>query len=188
MVNQSKPTVAIFGGSFDPPHTGHQQIVENATKNLDIDKLLVVPAYLNPFKTSSLASASKRLEWCRTLFSNYHKVIVEDYEIVQGKSTTTSQTVKHFNMTYSVKYLIIGADNLSTLSKWHEFEALNAQVTWVIVTRKGYELVTEGLREWTLLTLNETISSSKIRKEQDVSHVDTKIEKSVKKTLKETTK
>ena len=188
MVNQSKPTVAIFGGSFDPPHKGHQHIVENAIKNLDIDKLLVVPAYLNPFKTSSLASASKRLEWCRTLFSNTPKVMVEDYEIVQGRSTRTSQTVKHFNMTYNVKYLIVGADNLSTLSQWHAFEALNAQIIWVIVTREGYELVVDGLREWTLLTLNTTISSSKIRKEQDVSHVDTKIEKSVKKTLKETTK
>lgn len=187
MVNKSKPTIAIFGGSFDPPHKGHQQIVENAIENLDIDKLLVVPAYLNPFKHSSLASASKRLEWCRTLFSNTPQVIVEDYEIIQGKSTRTSQTVKHFNMTYTVKYLIVGADNLSTLSQWHEFEALNAQITWVIVTREGYDLVVDDLREWTLLTLNTTISSTQIRKEQDVSHVDTKIEKSVKKTLKEIT-
>jgi len=188
LVNQPKPVVAIFGGSFDPPHKGHQQIVDTAIKNLDIDKLLVVPAYLNPFKTSSLASASKRLEWCRTLFSHTPKVIVEDYEIVQGQSTTTSQTVKHFNMTYTVKYLIVGADNLSTLSKWHAFEALNAQVTWVIVTREGYDLVVDGLREWTLLTLNTAISSTKIREEKDVSHVDMKIEKSVKKTLKETSK
>ena len=58
MVNQSKPTVAIFGGSFDPPHKGHQRIVEKATEVLDIDKLIVVPAYLNPFKTSSLANAA----------------------------------------------------------------------------------------------------------------------------------
>ena len=185
MVNQSKPTVAIFGGSFDPPHKGHQQIVENAIKSLEIDKLLVVPAYLNPFKNSSLASASKRLEWCRTLFSNSPTVIVEDYEIVQGRSTRTSQTVKHFNMTYNVKYLIIGADNLSTLSQWHAFETLNAQIIWVIVTREGYDLDVKSLREWTLLTLNAPISSSTIRKEKDVSHVDTKIEKSVKKTLKD---
>lgn len=188
MVNQSKPIVAIFGGSFDPPHKGHQQIVEKAIENLDIDKLLVVPAYLNPFKTSSFASASKRLEWCQTLFSKTPSVIVEDYEIVQGKSTPTSQTVKHFNMTYTVKYLIIGADNLSNLSQWHAFETLNAQMTWVIVTRKGYDLVVDGLKEWMLLTLDAPISSTKIREDQDVRHVDKKIERSVKKTLKETSK
>ena len=156
MVNQSKPTVAIFGGSFDPPHKGHQQIVENAIKNLKIDILLVVPAYLNPFKTSSLASASKRLEWCQTLFSNSDKVIVDDYEIRQGKSIYTSQTVKHFNMTYIVKYLIIGADNLASLSRWHDFETLNAQITWVIVTRKGYDLEVIGLRDWVVLNCGYT--------------------------------
>ena len=185
MVNQSKPTVAIFGGSFDPPHKGHQQIVENATKNLEIDTLLVVPAYLNPFKTSSLASASKRLEWCRTLFSNSEKVIVDDYEIRQGKSTYTSQTVKHFNMMYTVKYLIIGADNLSSLSQWHEFEALNAQITWVIVTREGYDLEVEGLLNWIVLSLNTPVSSTQIREEQKVHHVDKQIEASVKKILKD---
>ncbi len=188
MVNQSKPTVAIFGGSFDPPHRGHQQIVEIATKNLDIDKLLVVPAYLNPFKTSSFASASKRLEWCRTLFSNSANVIVDNYEINQGKSTYTSETLKHFNITYNVKYLIIGADNLSSLSQWHEFDVLNTQITWVIITREGYQTNVSGLNNWKILTLNAPISSTEIREEQNVYHVDKKIEKSVKKTLKDNRK
>ena len=53
------------------------------------------------------------------------------------------------------------------------------------MTREGYNLVVDGLREWTLLTLNTAVSSTKIREEKDVSHVDTKIEKSVKKTLKD---
>ena len=58
MVKNDKQVVAMFGGSFDPPHLGHQRIVEKAIKSLEIDILLVVPAYLNPFKISSLANAS----------------------------------------------------------------------------------------------------------------------------------
>jgi nicotinate-nucleotide adenylyltransferase len=188
LVNQAKPIVAIFGGSFDPPHKGHQQIVEHATQNLEIDKLLVVPAYLNPFKHSSMASASKRLEWCQTLFANSDKVIVEDYEIKQGKSTYTSETVKHFNMQYNVKYLIIGADNLSSLSKWHDFEMLNSQVTWVIATREGYRMDVNGLKNWIVLTLNAPVSSTEIREAHTMLHVDKKIEESVKNTLKDTSK
>lgn len=179
-------TVAIFGGSFDPPHVGHQHIVEKATQVLDIDKLIVVPAYLNPFKISSLASASERLNWCKTLFSSMPKVLVSDYEIQQGKSTFTSETVKHFNMLYNVKYLIIGSDNLSSLSKWHNFEVLNAQVTWIIITREGYDLETKELREWETITLCVPVSSSKIRTEKNVNHVDNKIKKSVIDTLKGT--
>jgi len=46
--------IAIFGGSFDPPHTGHELIVQKALEILDIDKLLVVTTYLSPFKESLL--------------------------------------------------------------------------------------------------------------------------------------
>lgn len=179
MVNQSKPTVAIFGGSFDPPHKGHQLIVENAIKTLEIDHLLVVPAYLNPFKSFSLASATQRLAWCHTLFNDLEKVIVSDYEIKEGKSTTTEQTVKHFNTVYDVKYLIIGSDNLSTLTKWHHFSWLNETITWVIITREGYPLQVDGLRNWEVLKVAAPMSSTQIRNKQDLHYVDKKIQKSV---------
>ena len=42
--------IAVFGGSFDPIHIAHVAIVKNALNSLNIDKLIVVPTYLNPFK------------------------------------------------------------------------------------------------------------------------------------------
>jgi len=184
LVKHDKQVVAMFGGSFDPPHTGHQRIVEKAIKSLDIDKLLVVPAYLNPFKTSSLASATQRLAWCHTLFDPIDKVIVDDYEIKEGKSTTTVQSIKHFNIDYAVKYLIIGSDNLSTLTKWHNFEWLNTHIIWVIVTRENHPLETKDLREWKVITLDIPMSSTKIRRDAELHHIDKKIEQSVKEILK----
>ena len=183
MVNKSKPTVAIFGGSFDPPHKGHQHIVEKAIEVLDIDKLLVVPAYLNPFKTSSLASANQRLIWSHLLFDEIPNVIVDDYEIKEGKSTTTKQSVKHFNTTYDVKYLIVGSDNLSTLTKWHQFEWLNEHVSWVIATRTGHPLELHSLKNYKILELNADINSTEIRDNKDLQYVDNKIKKSVKDTI-----
>lgn len=184
MVNHQKPTIAIFGGSFDPPHKGHQLIVEKAVETLNIDKLLVVPAYLNPFKTSSLADASTRLSWCHILFDPIEGVEVDDYEIKEGKSTVTSQSVKHFNQSYNVKYLIVGSDNLSTLTKWHEFEWLNDTVTWVIATRGDHHLNTDPLKKWELLPIEAPISSTQIREEKDLQFIDTKIKESVKHILK----
>jgi len=185
LVNQSKPEVAIFGGSFDPPHKGHQQIVQKAAKELDIDKLIVLPAYLNPFKDASLASPEKRLKWCHQLFDSIPKVIVDDYEIRQNRSVRTSQSVKHFNDTYNVKYLIVGSDNLSTLTKWHEFEWLNEHITWVIVTREGHPIQTEGLRSWKVLEIDFPISSTTIREKTDLHYIDNKIKQSVEKTIKD---
>jgi len=183
LVNQFRPTVAIFGGSFDPPHRGHQKIVLEAVKVLDIDQLIVLPAYLNPFKQSSLASAQKRLEWCHQLFDDIQKVTVDDYEIRQGRSIRTSQSVKHFNKVYDVKYLIIGSDNLSTLTTWHEFEWLNEKIIWVIATRGKHPVNTEELRSWKILEIDLPISSTTIRKEKDLHHIDNKIKQSVQKTI-----
>lgn len=179
MVNKAKPSVAIFGGSFDPPHLAHQQIVTEAIKSLDIEKLLIIPAYLNPFKSSSLAPASKRLEWCQTLFEDIDKVLVEDYEIQQNKSTYTSQTVKHFNKTFDVKYLIIGSDNVSTLTQWKNFEWLNENIIWAIITRGNDNLDLSILQEWKILTLDIPVSSTQIRESQILDYVDNKIKKSV---------
>ena len=183
MVNSPGLTVAIFGGSFDPPHSGHQQIVQEALKHLDIDKLIVLPAYLNPFKSTSLADAKQRLGWCRILFADIPKVTVSDYEIRQQRSVKTAESVKHFKKLYDVKYLIIGADNLSTLTQWHDFEWLNEEVTWVVVTRPGFTLETDALRTWKLLTLNAPISSSTIREEKRIEKVDKQIAASVKNIL-----
>jgi len=183
LVNQSKPIVAIFGGSFDPPHLGHQHIVEVASKGLDIDTLLVVPAYLNPFKTSSLASASQRLAWCQTIFDDIPNVRVDDYEIEERKSTTTFQTVKHFNIVYDVRYLIIGSDNLSSLTQWHNFQWLNEHIVWVIMTRDSHKVDVSELKKYKILPLEVPVSSSHIRKQKDLYYVDTKIKKSVQNVL-----
>ena len=183
MVNKPGLTVAIFGGSFDPPHCGHQQIVTEALAQLDIDRLIVLPAYLNPFKSTSLADAPQRLAWCQTLFGDIPNVIVSNYEIRQNRSVKTTESIRHFQKYYDVRYLIIGADNLSTLTQWHDFEWLNNEITWVIVTRQGFELQTDMLRSWRVLTLHEPISSSQIREEKKTDAVDIQIADSVKNIL-----
>jgi len=183
LVNGQAPVVALFGGSFDPPHQGHQQIVSAALETLDIDTLIVLPAYLNPFKTASLADASQRLKWCRELFGDIPGVIVSDYEIRQEKSVKTAQSVRHFQKDYRVKYLIIGADNLSTLTQWYDFEWLNEQIVWVVATRDGYPLETDVLRSWRTLPVKNAVSSSLIRDSKNTEAVDTRIVRSVKKIL-----
>ncbi len=188
MVKTPKPVAAIFGGSFDPPHIGHQQIVQAAAKLPGVDRVLIVPAYLNPFKTSSLSDAGQRLQWCHSLFDGIPKVSVESYEVDQGRSVTTWETVKHFKTNYDVRYLIIGSDNLSTLEKWHQFDALNREIIWIIATREGYDLKTDMLRSWQILEVNVPASSTEIRTSGDISHVDNKIKEDVNRTLQLNTK
>jgi len=60
--------IALFGGSFDPPHIGHKMIVKQALSQLDIDQLIVMPTFLNPFKSKSHFSSKQRLLLAKELF------------------------------------------------------------------------------------------------------------------------
>jgi nicotinate-nucleotide adenylyltransferase len=160
-------------------------IVSKAAATLDIDRLIVVPAYLNPFKQSSLAPADLRLQWCQKLFDPLEKVSVSDYEILQGKSMYSADTVKYFQNFYDVKYLIIGSDNLESLTKWHQYEWLNREVTWVVATRENSTFDTSMLRSYIKLELDESISSTHIRTTQQLDGIDREIADSVKQLLRE---
>ena len=130
--------IAIFGGSFDPPHTGHVAVVKEALRKLPIDTLYVVPAFVNPFKNGTHAPAALRLQWLQRIFKEDGRVSVSDFEIMQERPVPTVETVRHFRQYDPAVYLIIGADNLDSLSKWHDFETLDSLVTWVVATRRGH--------------------------------------------------
>jgi nicotinate-nucleotide adenylyltransferase len=160
-------SIALFGGSFDPPHFGHREVVKYALEILDIDKIIVVPAFLNPFKSKSHYSPQKRLQLSKRMFNHLHSVEVSDYEINQHQSVKIEQTLKYFQQIYSVKYFIIGADNLKNIDKWYNFEYIDTQITWVIATRDGYKLDTSKLRDFKIVQVDANISSTEIRNKKD---------------------
>jgi len=176
--------IAIFGGSFDPPHKGHQNIVKRALETLDIDKLIILPAFLNPFKQSSLASPEQREAWCHRLFDEIENVEVSNYEIKAGRPVYTSESLRHFQKQYDVRYLIVGSDNLASITQWHAFDWINTAVTWVIAEREIHPMQTEMLRSWIPLKVDLPISSTEIRESGSLDMIDSRIREEVKKLLK----
>ena len=172
--------LAIFGGSFDPVHIGHEAIVNGALDTLDIDKLVVVPTYLNPFKNSFHLEPNLRYELLKKVFNDYEKVKICDYEIKQAKSVSSIQTVKYLKNLYNASkiYLIIGADNFENLHKWHKIEKLDSLVEFVIASRDGY--VNKKLQNFKTLEVNIDISSSQLRNEIDLNFIPIQIKEDVK--------
>jgi nicotinate-nucleotide adenylyltransferase len=113
--------IAIFGGSFDPIHVAHVAIVENALSKLDIDKLIIVPTYLNPFKNSFNLNPETRFELLKKVFHKFKNVEISDYEINQHKTSYSFNTVNYLKNLYNPSkiYLIIGEDNIKDLDKWY---------------------------------------------------------------------
>ncbi|QOG13238.1 nicotinate (nicotinamide) nucleotide adenylyltransferase [Arcobacter sp. FWKO B] len=172
--------IAIFGGSFDPPHIGHEKIVQLILEKLDVDILFVVPTFLNPFKKSSLLSPVQRFNLVKTIFNDYQKVEVLDYEINQNSPVPTIKTVKYLSNLYDINklYVIIGDDHLASLHLWDSFDELERLVEFVVINRYGSSTSYESI------PLKIDISSSKLRENMDLVYIPDKIKNEVKKLWK----
>lgn len=151
--------IALYGGSFDPPHRGHVHVALEALKRLDIDKLILVPAYKNPFKSSVCAEGKQRLHWLKHLFDPYPKIEISSFELDLGRSVYTIETVLHYAQIAKKLYVIIGADNLSSLPHWKESQRLQDIATLVVASRDGIAIPDTMLR----LNVDEPVSSTHFR-------------------------
>jgi len=157
--------VALYGGSFDPPHIAHEAIV-TALCNLDfIDKVIIMPTYLNPFKESATAPAELRLKWLKSIFSDFENVEISDYEVKKGQKVPTIQSVRHLLKIYDKLYLVIGADNLASLHKWYNYDELKKSVTFIVASRDNIEIDDAYIE----LKIDEGISSTALRENLDIS-------------------
>lgn len=174
-------TIALYGGSFDPPHIAHEEIVK-ALRKLDfIDKVVVMPTFLNPFKETFTAPAELRLQWLKDIFSSFTDVEVSAYEVDLKKKVPTVATVKHLRKSYDKIYVVIGADNLKSLPQWYKFDELKKMVTFIVVTRNDIEIPKNFIR----LNVNEDISSSNLRENFDSSKIPKKVRDEVTQYYKE---
>lgn len=163
--------IAIFGGSFDPVHIAHEAIVREALETLNIDKLIIVPTYLNPFKHSFYLEPKTRYKLLQKVFDKFEKVFVCDYEINQKAPSYSINTINYLNQIYTPSkiYFIIGEDNLATLDSWHQIEELKKLVEFVVVSRKGFEM--KNAKNFISLNVNINISSTLLRKKIDFDYI-----------------
>ena len=152
-------SIALFGGSFDPPHIGHMAIVEALEELGYIDKIIVMPTYLNPFKSSFSAPAELRFKWLEDIFKDSKNVIVDKYEVNQNRAVSTIQSVEYLLKRYNKIYLVIGADNLAALELWNNYESLKEKVTFLVASRDNIIIDDHFIQ----LKVNENISSTQLR-------------------------
>jgi nicotinate-nucleotide adenylyltransferase len=172
--------IAIYGGSFDPVHIGHEMIINKLTQINYIDKLIVVPTYINPFKKKYLLHPLDRFDILTDLFGLNSDILISNFEIQRKVPTPSILTVEYFIKIYNPKkiYLIIGADNLKTLHLWNNFEKLNQLVEFIVVSRDGYE-VKNDIIQFKTIYMNINISSTSLRDKLELKYIPKKIQQKV---------
>jgi nicotinate-nucleotide adenylyltransferase len=158
-------TVALYGGSFDPPHIGHEAIIKALEKLDFIDKIVIMPTFLNPFKEKFTAPAPLRLQWLKKIFQEYKNIEVSSFEVNKKRKVPAIETVRALQEKYDKIYLVIGADNLESLQNWYNYNELKELVTFIVATRKESSVP----HNFITLHIEEDISSSQLRNKMDIS-------------------
>ena len=130
----------IFGGAFDPPHREHLNILLEASKAVNFDRVVIVPTFNPPHKEDSVIDFDTRVALINKLFKksgiNY---AVDDIEKQRGDGNYAVEVVSALKEKYGGElYYLIGGDSLVNIETWHKPELLFPLVTLVVCGRDGY--------------------------------------------------
>ena len=136
-------TVAIFGGTFNPIHKGHIEIIDALCNIDDIEKVLVIPTKIPPHKNSDfLAGEQDRLNMCQIACKKFSKVSVSNIEFLrEGKSYTVDTVADIANLYPKHKIAVtIGADMVTTFTEWKDYKKLLDRVELIVFYRAGIDI------------------------------------------------
>lgn len=133
--------VALFGGSFNPPHVGHQLLALYVLETEPVDELWLVPCWKHSFD-KALAPFDHRMRMCeRAAAALGPRARVSDIEArIGGEKSRTLLTIKALRAAHpEVEFsLVIGADLEAELDAWYGAEELKRTVRIIIVGRGGF--------------------------------------------------
>ena len=136
--------LAIYGGSFNPPHLGHAAAILAVQKAICPDELRVIPAATPPHKKLPTGSpdAASRLRMAQLAFGDIPGVTVSDLELRRKGKSYTSDTIRALKREApgAKLYLVVGTDMLETFTGWYDFKFILRSVTLVALAREFGEL------------------------------------------------
>jgi len=164
--------IALFGGSFDPVHTDHVNIVKTCHSYLGFDEVWIIPAYVNPFKVLSSSSVKQRLEMLKLATKSLDFVQIKTFEIRKSTKSYTYDTVRYYKKEFpDYKFsFIMGSDQLDNFEKWDHFEKLIKEIDFKVFLRNK-TFNKDVIKKYNIETFefeNNFLSSTKIRNLEDL--------------------
>ncbi len=129
---------AVFGGTFNPPHIGHYQMLEALENSEIVEKILLMPDRVPPHKICDfLAADSDRIEMCRIMAQDFSKAELCLIEFERAGKSYSYDTVSLLKTRFPEIELafVCGGDMLMSFEKWYKFEELMKLVPFIVFGR-----------------------------------------------------
>ncbi len=145
--------IGIFGGSFDPLHTGHAIVANYALQWGDLDEVWIMVSPRNPLKRNIEASDRDRLEMARLTFEDTEGIKVSDFEFSLPIPSYTYHTLTQLRKHYPEHQfsLIVGSDNWTIFNQWRDSDKIIKEFGLLIYPRPGYDVEREILPDKVIL-------------------------------------
>ena len=138
--------IGFFGGSFDPPHSGHLAVARAARARFGLSEVLLAPTGRQPLKPGGAhAPFADRLTMlgllCRGEAGLEPSALDAPRPGAQPNYTADTLEALHRTLPPGADlFCLLGADAFLTLPQWHRFPELFRLAEWIVVSRPGYEL------------------------------------------------
>jgi len=136
-----KKRIALYGGTFDPVHTGHLEVARKVSQLFEIEKVLFIPAQMAPHKIGRPVTAPiHRYAMLALATQNDPELVISTFELDAPDRRYTVDTIEHFQRELDAElFFIMGADSWSEITTWREWERLLMMTNHIVVTRPGSE-------------------------------------------------
>ncbi|MDX2471406.1 MAG: nicotinate (nicotinamide) nucleotide adenylyltransferase [SAR324 cluster bacterium] len=132
--------IGIFGGSFNPVHCGHFEIVKSLLTEKIVDSVIVVPAFQNPLKKRPPEFNSEiRVAMLEATFAGLEDTTISTFELDHADKSYTFRTLEYFhsqNLSDQL-YLILGEDSYKYFPQWRNTKEILDLAKLIIIPRKG---------------------------------------------------
>lgn len=144
--------IAIYGGTFSPPHVGHLHAASAFLRQESPDMLYVIPANIPPHKKIiSRDNPQLRLRMTELAFSTLEgygdSIVVSDFELRQGGPSYSIYTIEHFAKESPNLSMLCGTDMMLSLDTWYRAEDIFRLADIVYIRREKEVGMTEKLIE-----------------------------------------
>lgn len=136
----NKAFVGILGGTFDPVHNGHIRLAETAYDELNLSKVIFMPAYIPPHKKNKkITDDTHRINMVKRAVEDIAFFEVSDMEIKMQGESYTARTLSFLEQEYSNMVFIVGADSFMSLDKWYHPEIIFSKADIAYACRDGMD-------------------------------------------------
>lgn len=155
---------AIFGGTFNPFHIGHYEMLKALQNDTDIEEIFVMPDKIPPHKVCDyLADDTERIEMCKIACKDFSKAQLSLIEFQRDGKSYSYDTITTLKSKYKNKdfVFVIGGDMLVYFDKWYKYEEIIKELPFIVFKRSdtNLEYFNESIEKFRAMGMKITVKN-----------------------------